>query len=88
MAKYPGKTPQAMKDVLFPLSKDIAHDFGREVGAKSLIVTDELMEVVVLTILGSLSVAAHAALQERERLIADEAVKQWADAPATEYKPK
>ena len=76
---YPGVTPEAVKELLMPVVKKLSYEFGSGTKQMGVLVTDEMMEVVGLIILGTASCAAHAVLHARERLLADPTVNAWAD---------
>lgn len=74
---YPGVTPDSVKEKLLPIAKRIAATIGRETRNRNLIVNEELLDVIGLSVLGALSCGAHAALKERETLLADKEVHLW-----------
>lgn len=81
---YPGPVPDRVKELLMPCAKLVAYEIGQGTKQMGILVTDEVMEMISLAILGASSMAAHAVMHERETLLADPTVRAWADTPNTE----
>lgn len=80
-AIYPSPIPDRIREILLPGTKAVAYEFGKATEQMGLLVTDELMEVVGLCLLGAASAAAYAVLRDRNGMLADAAVCNWADTP-------
>lgn len=78
---YCGPLPDRMKYALMPVAKMIAYEFGQASKQKSIMVTEEVMELVGLCILGAVANAAHLALSNRKTLLADPTVLKWTETP-------
>lgn len=81
---YPVPTPDSVKSALMPGAKIIAREIGQCSRQLGLVVTGEVLQLISAGILGASSSAAHTVLHDREALLADPAVRAWADAPNNE----